>query len=273
MPSLIPGTPFHSFVNAICESAGEVFSQALGTKWMVKIDTAEATRSPEPSVLCFQLSASGGLQGDAFIRIGTPDALLLARGSLKEPIDPSAELNPDRKKALEDLVRRIAGLAAPSLKSAFGETKLQVCSVEPANWEGVDVALLASEAASAELVLGLRLGTEMLASVSSTTTGQQVRSQGAEATTVGNSPQPNLDLLLDVNLGLTLRFGQRMLTLQEILDLTSGSIVELDREVQQPADLLLGEKLIARGQVVIVDGNYGIRVTEVVDARQRIGTL
>jgi len=85
--------------------------------------------------------------------------------------------------------------------------------------------------------------------------------------------EPNLDLLLAVNLNLTLRFGQRVLPLREILDLNAGAIIELDREAQEPADLLLGDKVIARGQVVIVDGNYGLRVTEVVDARQRIGTL
>jgi flagellar motor switch protein FliN len=85
--------------------------------------------------------------------------------------------------------------------------------------------------------------------------------------------QPNIDLLLGVNLSLTLRFGRRVLPLRDILDLTSGSVVELDQEVQEPADLLLGDRLIARGQVVIVDGNYGIQITEVTDARQRIGTL
>ena len=85
--------------------------------------------------------------------------------------------------------------------------------------------------------------------------------------------EPNFDLLLGVNLNLTLRFGQRVLPLREILDLASGSVVELDREVQEPADLLLGDKVIARGHVVIVDGNYGIRITEVADSRQRIGTL
>jgi len=62
------------------------------------------------------------------------------------------------------------------------------------------------------------------------------------------------------------------MTLREILDLASGSVIELDREVQEPADLLLGDKLIARGEVVIVDGNYGIRITEVPDSRQRMGT-
>ncbi len=85
--------------------------------------------------------------------------------------------------------------------------------------------------------------------------------------------EPNLDVLLEVNLNLTLRFGQRALPLREILDLGAGAVIELDREVEEPADLLLDDKVIARGQVVIVDGNYGLRITEVMDARQRIKTL
>ncbi len=96
---------------------------------------------------------------------------------------------------------------------------------------------------------------------------------GAKASSDALPQEPNLDLLLGVNLNLTLRFGQRTLPLREILDLNAGAIIELDREVEEPADLLLGDKVVARGQVVIVDGNYGLRITEVVDARQRIGTL
>jgi flagellar motor switch protein FliN/FliY len=97
--------------------------------------------------------------------------------------------------------------------------------------------------------------------------------EGEQADYNATPYEPNLDLLLEVSLNLTLRFGQRTLPLREILNLNTGAIVELDREVEEPADLLLGEKVIARGQVVIVDGNYGLRITEVLDARQHIGTL
>ena len=75
--------------------------------------------------------------------------------------------------------------------------------------------------------------------------------------------QVNLDLVLDVELNVTLRFGQRLLTLREVLDLTSGSVVELDRQVEEPVELLLEGKVIARGEAVVIDGNYGLRVTEV----------
>ncbi len=71
---------------------------------------------------------------------------------------------------------------------------------------------------------------------------------------------------MDVPLNVTLRFGRRQLPLSELLELAAGSVVELDREVEDPVELLLGERVIARGEVVIVNGNYGLRVTETVAA-------
>ncbi len=73
----------------------------------------------------------------------------------------------------------------------------------------------------------------------------------------------NLGLVMDVELDVMLRFGQRQLSLREVMELTSGSVVELDREVDEPVELLLDDRVIARGEAVIVDGNYGVRVTEV----------
>jgi flagellar motor switch protein FliN/FliY len=73
----------------------------------------------------------------------------------------------------------------------------------------------------------------------------------------------NLDLVMDVELNVTLRFGQRQLSLREVLDLTSGSVVELDRQVDEPVELVLDGRVVARGEAVIIDGNYGMRITQV----------
>jgi flagellar motor switch protein FliN/FliY len=74
----------------------------------------------------------------------------------------------------------------------------------------------------------------------------------------------NLDLVLDVELNVTLRFGERKLPLREVLDLGSGAVVELDRQVDEPVELILDGRVVARGEAVIIDGNYGLRVTQVV---------
>jgi len=73
----------------------------------------------------------------------------------------------------------------------------------------------------------------------------------------------NLKLVMDVELNVSLRFGQRLMPLREVLELSSGSVIELDRMVDEPVELLLDGKLVARGEAVIVDGNYGLRVTEI----------
>jgi len=97
----------------------------------------------------------------------------------------------------------------------------------------------------------------------------EVAAQEAGPQQLGASParpwreQVNLDLVMDVELSVTLRFGQRLLTLREVLELTSGSVVELDRQVDEPVELLLEGKVIARGEAVVIDGNYGLRVTDV----------
>jgi flagellar motor switch protein FliN/FliY len=78
------------------------------------------------------------------------------------------------------------------------------------------------------------------------------------------APDPkNLDLVLDVELEVTLRFGQRLMSLREVLELTGGAVVELDRQVEEPVELLLDGKVIAYGEAVVIDGNYGLRVTDI----------
>jgi flagellar motor switch protein FliN/FliY len=72
-----------------------------------------------------------------------------------------------------------------------------------------------------------------------------------------------LETLMEVELAVTLRFGGRRMLLRDILDLCAGAVVELDRQIQEPVDLLLDGKLVARGDVVVVDGNYGLRVTQI----------
>lgn len=83
----------------------------------------------------------------------------------------------------------------------------------------------------------------------------------------------NLDVLLDVDLDLSVSFGQAELLLEDVLTLASGSIVELNRSANDPVDVLVNNSIVARGEVVVVDGNYGIRVTEVVSRKERIRSV
>jgi len=93
---------------------------------------------------------------------------------------------------------------------------------------------------------------------------------------VQNSPtgiSPGVELLLDVELEATLRFGCREMSLGEVLDLGPGDVVQLDRHVADPVDLIVGDKIVARGEVVLVNGNFGLRVTEVAAPRKRLESI
>jgi len=84
---------------------------------------------------------------------------------------------------------------------------------------------------------------------------------------------PGLELLLDVELEAALRFGCCEMPLGEILDLGPGDVVQLDRQVSDPVDLVVGDKIVARGEVVLVNGNFGLRVTEVSAPKKRLESI
>ena len=82
-----------------------------------------------------------------------------------------------------------------------------------------------------------------------------------------------LELLLDVELDATIRFGCRELPLKRDSGTGPGDVVTLDRHIADPADLIVGDKIVARGEVVLVNGNFGLRVTEVAAPRKRLESI
>ena len=82
-----------------------------------------------------------------------------------------------------------------------------------------------------------------------------------------------LELLLDVELPVSVSFGRASVPLKDVLKLTSGSIVELNRGVSDPVELIVNNCVIARGEVVVVEGNYGVRIQQIISARERLRTL
>lgn len=274
MPAIIPGTAPYKFLETFRQAFADTTSRVLASEWKFAIDaTDDGAAPPATPTLCFQLSFSGGLQGDLAILLRGTDALLVAQKLLSEPADASAKPNQNHKAAVETFLQQVVELAATRLKNNFGDIKFAFSSVAAPPKNGIPSALLASESSTAAFPLKLWLSSELFANLSAVPSAAQAQTGVIQKENMATANGPNFDLLLDVNLNLTLRFGQCIMSLREILDMNSGSVIELDREVNEPADLLIGDKLIARGEVVIVDGNYGIRVTEVADVRERLETL
>ena len=79
-----------------------------------------------------------------------------------------------------------------------------------------------------------------------------------------------LELLLDLELPVSVSFGKAQMPLQQILKWTTGSIVELETAVNEPVEVVVNNCVIARGEVVVVDGNYGVRVQQIVSRAERL---
>jgi flagellar motor switch protein FliN/FliY len=84
---------------------------------------------------------------------------------------------------------------------------------------------------------------------------------------------PTMDLLLDVELPVSISFGKTEILMKDVLKLTTGSIVELNRGVNEPVEVLVNHCLIARGEVVVVEGNYGVRIQQIINRQDRLRSL
>ncbi len=82
------------------------------------------------------------------------------------------------------------------------------------------------------------------------------------------TPPPNLELLLDVRVKLTVELGSCQMPMRDVLQLTSGSVIKLDQAAQYPVNLYANQKQIARGEVVVTNDCYGVKITELFGAVQ-----
>ena len=98
-------------------------------------------------------------------------------------------------------------------------------------------------------------------------------SDKAPALSSATALRPGIELLLDIELEASLRFGSREMPLGELLDLGPGDVVQLDRNVSDPVDLIVGDRIVACGEVVLVNGNFGLRITEVAAPRKRLESI
>lgn len=88
-----------------------------------------------------------------------------------------------------------------------------------------------------------------------------------------SQPSKTLDLLLEVELPVGVSFGRTQMRVKDAIKLTTGSIVELNRSVSAPVEIIVNNCVIARGEVVVVEGNYGVRIQEIISREERLRTL
>ena len=82
-----------------------------------------------------------------------------------------------------------------------------------------------------------------------------------------------MELLLDIEMPVSISFGKTQLPMKDVLKLTTGSIIELDRGISEPVEVLVNHCLIARGEVVVVEGNYGVRIQQIASRQDRLRSV
>jgi flagellar motor switch protein FliN len=233
---------------------------------------------PHDSDLPALVVSSGSLRGELSFRFPKSTALGLAQLLLGETQNPTAEFSPEYRESAEELLRQIAGHAATALKARWGEVQLRIETGNAPSWppgatgwmssaEGAPFRVWGEWQLSAALIAALRMAeakAQVLANAQTQLQATAVESKAETPPAQPSSLPGNASKFMDVELSVTLRFGGRRMSLREVLELNNGSVVELDRQVQDPADLLLDGQVIARGEVVVVDANYGLRVLELV---------
>jgi flagellar motor switch protein FliN len=241
------------FVSAVANELSGALSQATGDSYSLQVSNIPDPQEKSAPAQ-FRIKASGNLRGECFIEFYDP---LLAQLTAKIPAEGGLGGEDKRETipaAIDSAMLKLAGSLAPQ----YGSVEFAVDAVSGLAFGGMWMAPLATAENPSNSTVLVYLDGGLLDSLS----GEGAPGTGSEGEP--NSIHPaNLKLVMDVELNVSLRFGQRRMPLREVLELASGSVVELDRMVDEPVELFLDGKLVARGEAVIVDGNYGLRVTEI----------
>jgi flagellar motor switch protein FliN len=247
-----------SYLECWISVATALFAQALAGEPAL----AESLPKPLPAgSFGFAAIVSGDVEGRF--------AVILDGGVLSTPLVGEGV---DQKAGWGELLREVADAAVGELLASTGKT----CRVEKfEETSGETKVSSAFQLKSGERAWTILVRDEVRAPKPATA-GEKSSATPPVSTPVADlapALSPGIELLLDVELEASLRFGCREMPLGEILELGPGDVVQLDRHVSDPVDLIVGDKIVARGEVVLVNGNFGLRVTEVAAPRKRLESI
>ena len=261
-------------------SIGRVLQEVVGAPHTWQELSPEATQSLFESLkensISVQFEATQHLVGNQGLVLSNKDAVRLSQLLLAEPEDGSSVVSDDHRDAVGELFRQFAGAAASSLKTlAAGEVSFKWLGLDPFPGEpGLRAGLQWTSPGLTPLILLAELGSPLVTALNPVTLGAlDLPAPTPPSAPLAPARDPKLELLMDVELDVTLSFGEHQMVLRDILDLSAGSVVELDQYVHDPVELLVGKKMVARGEVVVVDGSYALRVMEIVSPMARIESL
>ena len=260
----------HAWLEGWEKCIQSVLSQTTGQS--VVFEAAPETLASVESDLWFTVVAGGAVRGEMTLRLPVTTGIRLAQKFLQET-EPAPEVpTADHKEALEELFRQIAGHAATALAStAGGEVQFHLASSVAPSWSASSARnLQARDEAGTSISIEIQISAALAASLQASREASAPKLAAPVLAEAASSAPgtARYERLRDVILDVKLRFGSRRMILRDVLALSAGVVVELDSNVDSPVDLLLDGRVVAQGDVVVVDGKYGLRVTQVIDSSQ-----
>jgi flagellar motor switch protein FliN/FliY len=205
------------------------------------------------------LRAEGDSHGELVVEFDRAATEVLTKRIMGMEIEPPGEV-------VVDTLKEICAQAAGSmvLEPPLVGTKLAVASVTPVTDAAPQAPVLAEIRVGDIATLPLRFWGDIAFAVGP----RPVQAPAAPA-----SANPRLDVILDIDLPLTVRFGRAEMPLRVITSMGPGSMIDLGRSPDDPVEVLVSNQVVARGEVVIVGGNYGVRITNVISPADRVRTM
>ena len=297
-PSPVEGAPamvdlavenLEQFAAAFFHAAGPALTTSLNKPLTVQVVQVTATTlralldDLDAPWAMIEMTYQRGMTGTHWLIVSRRNALVLAADPTAEVVD----LESRHKEAIRDTVNQLLHAAGPPLMPLFARSVA---------WAPVTVHVVArDEELPGDMALDQRLwvaraqaqgeGTQIdlaltideglahdICSFRPGTDAAEPAGPGERREREAGAPS-KIDLILDVTLPVAVELGRARMQIQDILKLAPGSVIALDKSAGDPVELFINERPIAKGEVVIIDENFGVRLTSIVTATERIRTL
>jgi flagellar motor switch protein FliN/FliY len=211
------------------------------------------------------LQAEQAVRGVLLVHFDRTGADALAKRVMGMEVEPPAEV-------VIDTLKEMCGQAAGSMvqEPPFVGGRFTITSVEPARDQPAPGHCLMQIAVGDLVTLRMRVWGDLVVSAEKDRTDPAPATASAAPAAQGG---PRLDAILDIDLPLLVRFGRTEMALRALTALGPGSVIDLGRSPDDPVEVLVSGQVIARGEVVIVGGNYGVRITDVMSPSERIRSM
>lgn len=218
-----------------------------------------------------------GLAGAHDLILAQTDAIGLARLVLGEEPGEGSLLTADHQDALRETVNQMFSSASSALRVFFGKpvgiAPAELRQLEHAEGWQPHIASIAVGVLTVDGVPRARLALTIPPSVRDEAAAVQEVAAAPRPQAANGTATPGLDLILDISMPVTVELGRTRMLIRDILALGPGSIIELDKMAGEPVDLLVNDRPIAKGEVVVIDENFGVRLTQIAQASDRIRSL